>query len=85
MEVERVKNILLIGLALASCSVIAETTEEAALRAEVRGKGWIAYAARTEKGDMDIFLCRPDGGSVRNIKYAPPRAGIRFFIIPIKL
>ena len=79
------RTVLLMGVALVSWMVIAETTDVAALRAEVRVKGWIVYAARTEKGDMDIFLCRPDGGSVRNIKYAPPRAGIRFFIIPIKL
>jgi hypothetical protein len=82
---ENVRTVLLMGVALVSWMVIAETTDVAALRAEVRVKGWIVYAARTEKGDMDIFLCRPDGGSVRNIKYAPPRAGIRFFIIPIKL
>jgi hypothetical protein len=82
---ENVRTVLLMGVALVSWMVIAETTDVAALRAEVRVKGWIVYDARTEKGDMDIFLCRPDGGSVRNIKYAPPRAGIRFFIIPIKL
>jgi Tol biopolymer transport system component len=71
MEEESVKLYLLMGLTLAGLVVCAETIEEATLRAEVRGKGWIAYASRTEKGDMDIFLCRPDGGSVRNITQTP--------------
>jgi Tol biopolymer transport system component len=37
------------------------------LAEEVRGKGWIVYSARSEKGDWDLFLCRPDGSSVRNL------------------
>lgn len=41
------------------------------LRAEVRDRGWIAYAALTEKGDMDLFECRPDGRAVRNITRTP--------------
>jgi hypothetical protein len=61
---ENVRTVLLMGMALASWVVLSETIEEAALCAEVRGKGWVAYASRTEKGDMDIFLCRPDGGFV---------------------
>ena len=40
---------------------------------EVRGKGWIVFAARSEKGDWDLFLCRPDGSSLRNISRTPER------------
>lgn len=29
--------------------------------------GWIFYSARAESGDWDIFACRPDGSSVRNL------------------
>src|SRR5271165_6003008 len=34
---------------------------------EVRGQGWIAFSARSERGDWDLFLCRPDGSYRRNI------------------
>ena len=37
------------------------------LAREVAGKGWIAYAARSEAGDWDIFVIRPDGLQCRNI------------------
>ena len=38
---------------------------------EVHGQGWIAFSARSEKGDWDIFLCRPDGSHLRNITQTP--------------
>lgn len=38
---------------------------------EVRGKGWIAYGARSEQGDWDLFVCRPDGSGVRNLSRTP--------------
>ncbi|HTL55541.1 MAG TPA: hypothetical protein VL361_07665 [Candidatus Limnocylindrales bacterium] len=41
------------------------------LATEVRNKGWIVYAARSEKGDWDLFTCRPDGSSVRNLSNTP--------------
>jgi len=34
---------------------------------EVRDKGWIVFCARSDKGDWDLFLCRPDGSSLHNI------------------
>jgi Tol biopolymer transport system component len=34
---------------------------------EVGAKGWIVYASRSDKGDWDLFVCRPDGSAVRNI------------------
>ena len=41
------------------------------LAAEVRGKGWIVFCARTQVGDWDLFLCRPDGSDLRNITRTP--------------
>jgi Tol biopolymer transport system component len=38
-----------------------------ALAQEVTAKGWIVFAARSERGDWDLFLCRPDGSDLRNI------------------
>src|SRR5437868_5936394 len=37
------------------------------LAEEVRTKGWIIYCARSDAGDWDLFVCRPDGSAVRNI------------------
>ena len=42
-----------------------------ALAAEVRSKGWIVYSARSEAGDWDLFLIRPDGSSRQNITNTP--------------
>jgi len=41
------------------------------LAREVQGKGWIAFAARSPKGDWDLFLCRPDAAQVRNLTQTP--------------
>jgi Tol biopolymer transport system component len=41
------------------------------LAAEVRAKGWIAYGARTGKGDWDLFVCRPDGSQARQLTKTP--------------
>jgi hypothetical protein len=43
----------------------------AELSREVRTKGWIMYGAPTSKGDMDLFLMRPDGSQRRNITNTP--------------
>ena len=37
------------------------------LSEEVRFRGWIIYSARTDRGDWDLFLMRPDGSDRRNI------------------
>ena len=37
------------------------------LSEEVRDKGWIVFCARSDKGDWDLFLCRPDGSGLHNI------------------
>jgi len=41
------------------------------LAGEVGGKGWIAFCARAEAGDWDLFLCRPDGSDLCNITGTP--------------
>ena len=38
---------------------------------EVRGEGWIAFSAPSEKGDWEVYLCRPDGSERRNITNTP--------------
>ncbi len=42
-----------------------------ALAREVQTLGWIVYTARSDQGDWDLFLCRPDGSQVRNITRTP--------------
>ncbi len=51
--------ILLIAAVLISATAHGESEED--LAAEVRGKGWIVFSARSEKGDWDLFAMRPDG------------------------
>ena len=41
------------------------------LAAEVRGKGWIAFGARSVKGDWELFICRPDGSGLRPLTATP--------------
>ena len=43
----------------------------AKLANEVRERGWIVCSAKTEKGDWDLFLMRPDGSKLRNITNTP--------------
>ncbi len=45
--------------------------EVARLAAEVRGKGWIVFPARSEQGDWDLFLMRPDGSQRRALTRTP--------------
>jgi len=41
------------------------------LAEEVRNKGWIVFCARSDKGDWDLFLSRPDGSRLLNITNTP--------------
>lgn len=45
--------------------------EIATLANEVRGKGWIVFPARSEQGDWDLFLMRPDGSQRRALTQTP--------------
>ena len=68
-----------VGIAAAAEETPASKTAEAKppdpaaerLAGEVAGKGWIVFSAKTEKGDYDLFVCRPDGSSRRNITNTP--------------
>ena len=42
-----------------------------ALANEVHTLGWIAFGARTEKGDWDLFAMRPAGSDRRNLTNTP--------------
>lgn len=41
------------------------------LAREVAPKGWILFAARTQEGDYDLFVSRPDGSAKRNLTRTP--------------
>ncbi len=72
---------MLIVLGLATLSSGAESKNRSSatvgegavnrLAEEVRSQGWIAFSARADKGDWDVFLCRPDGSQRRNITRTP--------------
>jgi Tol biopolymer transport system component len=48
-----------------------ESQAVSALAAEVHARGWIVYPARSEKGDWDLFLIRPDGSERRALTTTP--------------
>jgi Tol biopolymer transport system component len=50
------------------------------LRSELRGKGWIAYSARSSAGDWDLFAMRPDGSERQAITQTRQynEGGVRF-------
>lgn len=58
----------------------ADSTKTASLASEVRDKGWIVYSARTDGGDWDLYLMRPDGSARRDITNTPGfnEAGAKF-------
>ncbi len=58
-------------LAVLALHCAAQSPDVTVLRDEVRTKGWIAFAARTEKGDLDLFICRPDGSAKTNLTRTP--------------
>ena len=45
--------------------------EVARLAAEVRNLGWVVYGARSDKGDWDLFRCRPDGSQACPVTKTP--------------
>ena len=58
----------------------ARDPKAAALASEVRDKGWIIYSAKTDAGDWDLYLMRPDGSNRRNVTNTPAfnEAGAKF-------
>jgi hypothetical protein len=76
-----------IVLASANLSAGAQAEKRASKDPEVRklynelaNKGWIVYSAKTEKGDYDLFISRPNGAGVRNLTRTPDYSelGARF-------
>ena len=66
------KSILVFLLAvILTFKCAAEPADEAGLRDEVKAKGWIVFPARSENGDWDLFLMRPDGSQCHNITHTP--------------
>jgi Tol biopolymer transport system component len=67
------------GYALAAPPGTAETVQAqpaphatvGRLAAEVRDLGWICFGARSESGDWDLFVCRPDGSRRHNLTNTP--------------
>ncbi|MEW6237561.1 MAG: hypothetical protein AB1656_19435 [Candidatus Omnitrophota bacterium] len=41
------------------------------LAEEVKDKGWIIFSACSDKGDWDLFSCRPDGSDPKNLTQTP--------------
>ncbi len=62
--------VLLVSLVFFPGGLLAQSDTDR-LAAEVRTKGWIVFPARSEKGDWDLFLMRPDGSQRRNITNTP--------------
>lgn len=56
------------------------TPAESRLAGEVGQRGWIVTSSRSEKGDWDLFLMRPDGSARRNLTNTPDthEMGARF-------
>jgi Tol biopolymer transport system component len=67
------KNAALMFVLLASPVVLeaALSPESARLAGEVRDQGWIVFPTRSEQGDWDLFLMRPDGSQRRALTYTP--------------
>lgn len=61
----------LAALVVASSIARSGDVEVERLAAEVRTKGWIVFPARSEQGDWDLFLIRPDGSQRRNLTGTP--------------
>jgi len=63
--------IVLVMALLATPARAATDPDVEKLAGEVAGRGWILFAAKTAKGDYDLFFARPDGSQLRNITNTP--------------
>jgi Tol biopolymer transport system component len=61
--------LIVVAFTIVSGVCMSEQTRD--LAAEVREKGWIVFSSRSDAGDWDLFLCRPDGSDLRNITRTP--------------
>ena len=48
-----------------------ESQAVSALATEVHARGWVVFPARSEKGDWDLFLMRPNGSRIRSLTPTP--------------
>ncbi|MFO1497748.1 MAG: hypothetical protein U1G07_05030 [Verrucomicrobiota bacterium] len=64
-------SVVLTLAVLGKLSLSAGDAETARLADEVRPRGWIAFAARSNAGDWDLFLMRPDGSERRPLTETP--------------
>lgn len=66
-------SVLVLATAAADSAATAPPMDSAVsvLAQEVKAKGWLAYAAKSDQGDWDLFLCRPDGSNVRDLTRTP--------------
>jgi Tol biopolymer transport system component len=63
--------VLTVGKTNAATAPVGEDNSVRLLSEEVHDKGWIVFCARSDKGDWDLFLCRPDGDALHNITRTP--------------
>lgn len=54
-----------------SAKSASDDAETIKLHGELSEKGWIVYSAKTDKGDYDLFVARPNGTEVHNITQTP--------------
>jgi len=80
MAVPIIGTLIALPLPTAQAADPPRSSAEAALAAEVRDKGWIAFSASTGRGDWDLFVMRPDGSQRRAITDTRQynEAGVRF-------
>ncbi len=65
MTIHQIFILIVSWACLANATSSEGSSEVARLADEVRGKGWIVFPARSEHGDWDLFLVRPDGSHRR--------------------
>jgi Tol biopolymer transport system component len=60
-----------VGLGLQLRAADVPPSPEAVLATEVASRGWLLFSARSDAGDYDLFLCRPDGSHRRALTSTP--------------
>jgi hypothetical protein len=85
-----------VAVVLVCSNGLAAPPEDAAvaqLAREVAGLGWLVFAGKSDQGDYDLFLCRPDGSKLRaitrtrefnefNVRFSPDGRRILYRRIP---
>jgi Tol biopolymer transport system component len=69
------------------------TESAAALAAELHNQGWLTFSAKTDQGDWDLYLMRPDGSDRRKLtdtrefneagaRFSPDGSQLLFYRLP---